>query len=309
MRLKIVALDRIGADVVLLSLARPDGGMLPPWTPGAHVDVHLGNGLVRQYSLCGDPDDAFLWVIGVRRDANSRGGSEWIHDDARLGSEMDVSFSRNNFPLIQAKRYLFLAGGIGVTPFLSLCPEAVMSGADVHVALGGPSELLHAFLDRMRYADEMMVELYDADEGPLPLSDLLRDADVDTAVYCCGPPAMIAATRDLLAGRPEVALRIERFSPIPQEVLPNRHFTVELVRSGFEVSVNAEESVLDAVLARDVFVASSCREGTCGSCEVAVLAGDPEHRDSILDRDDPDRDATMMICVSRAHGDRLALDL
>jgi ferredoxin-NADP reductase len=309
MRLVATAVERIGVDVALVSLGRVDGGLLPPWTAGAHVDVQLGNGLVRQYSLCGDPADARTWQIAVRRDARSRGGSDWIHETVTPGTVLGVSFARNNFSLVPAKRYVFLAGGIGITPFLALCPEAVAQGGDVRIAFGGPEDLLAGFSKRMRDADRMRIELYDASSGVLPLPQLLADADTETVVYCCGPPAMIEATRHLLADRDEVRLRIERFAPAVREQRPNRPMTVELARSGVEIPVAANDSILKTLLAQNVFVASSCLEGTCGSCEVEIVAGEPEHRDSILDPDDPDRDRSMMICVSRARSDRLVLDL
>jgi ferredoxin-NADP reductase len=308
-KLTITSTRAVAPDVVVIDLAAVDDSPLPAWEPGAHIDVQLGCGLVRQYSLCGHPADAGRWRIAVRRDARSRGGSAWLHDVASPGLVLNASAPRNNFPLIPARRYVFLAGGIGITPFLPMAERAAQNGADVRLAFGGPGHLLAAFEERLRGSGSIDLQLHDAADGPIPLERVLRDVDAGTEVYCCGPAGMIEATRELARRTDAISLHVEQFSAAAASGTGSRTVTVELARSGLEIVVAPDESILDAVLSRDMFVASSCREGTCGSCEVGVLAGEPEHRDSVTDPDDPDRDLSMMICVSRARSERLVLDL
>lgn len=293
----------------MIDFVSADDEPLPSWEPGAHIDLHLGCGLVRQYSLCGYRDDTNTWSVAVRRDANSRGGSGWLHDAASPGLVLNASAPRNNFPLVPARRYVFLAGGIGITPFLPMVEQAVQNGADVRLAFGGPAEILGAFEHRLRSSGRIDLHLFDAADGPVPLDRMLEGAEVGTEVYCCGPTGMIDATRELARRLDGISLHVEQFTAVSTEELDNKPVTIELVRSGLEIVVPPDQSILDAVLSCNVFVASSCREGTCGSCEVGVIAGKPEHRDSITDPDDPERDLSMMICVSRARSDRITLDL
>jgi ferredoxin-NADP reductase len=308
-KLTITSARTVAPDVVVIDFDAADDRRLPAWEPGAHIDVHLGCGLVRQYSLCGHPADAGRWRIAVRRDAQSRGGSAWLYDAASPGLVLNASAPRNNFPLVPARRYVFLAGGIGITPFLPMAERAVQNGADVRLAFGGPGDLLAAFADRLRGSGPIDLQLYDAAEGLVPLARVLRDVDAGTEVYCCGPAGMIEAARELARRTGAISLHVEQFTAAAAPDAGRRTVAVELARSGLEIVVPPGQSVLDAVLSRGVFVASSCREGTCGSCEVAVIAGDPDHRDSVTDPDDPDRDLSMMICVSRARSDRIVLDL
>jgi ferredoxin-NADP reductase len=309
MELTITATHAPAADVIVIDFASADGKTLPNWEPGAHIDLHLGCGLVRQYSLCGHPDDVDIWSVAVRRDARSRGGSEWLHNAASPGLVLNASVPRNNFPLVAAPCYIFLAGGIGITPFLPMVERAIEAGADVRLAFGGPSELLAAFEDRLPRSRTIDVQLFDAAHGPVPLERVLEDVDAATEVYCCGPPGMIRATQELARRSRVISLHVEQFTAPTTEGVANKAVTVELVRSGLEIVVPPDQTLLDAVLSSNVFLTSSCREGTCGSCEVAVIAGQPDHRDAVTDPDDPDRDLSMMLCVSRARSERLVLDL
>lgn len=308
MELTITATRAPAADVVVIDFASADGNTLPNWEPGAHIDLHLGCGLVRQYSLCGHSDDVNTWSVAVRRDVQSRGGSAWLHDAASPGLVLNASAPRNNFPLVAAPRYVFLAG-IGVTPFLPMAERAVQNGSDVRLAFGGPSELLAAFEDRLSRSRSIDMQLFDAAHGPVPLERLLQDVDAGTEVYCCGPPGMTQATQELARRSTVISLHVEQFTAATTEEVANKTVTVELVRSGLEIVVPPDQTLLDAVLNSNVFLTSSCREGTCGSCEVAVIAGQPDHRDAVTDPDDPDRDLSMMLCVSRARSERLVLDL
>ncbi|SDO89554.1 Ferredoxin-NADP reductase [Klenkia soli] len=303
--LRVAAKERGADGVVVLVLVDPDGGRLPDWTPGSHVDLVLPDGSTRQYSLCGDRWDAHAYRVGVLREPAGRGGSAWVHDELAVGDLVGVGGPRNQFRLVPAPRYLFLAGGIGITPLLPMVEAAHRLGADWRLVYGGRARSSMAFLDELaRYGDRVTVWPQD-ERGLLPLGDLLTGTDA--RVYACGPAALLDAVE---ATCPPGLLRTERFAAkaqgAPVRDLP---FTVVLDRTGAEVVVTPQVSVLEAVRAAGVEVLSSCREGTCGTCETTVLAGDPDHRDSVLDEAERAAGDCMFVCVSRSRGDRLVLDL
>jgi ferredoxin-NADP reductase len=301
----VVARRDEAAGVVGLELALPSGGALPAWTPGAHIDVELPGGLTRQYSLCGDPADSGRWRIGVLREADGRGGSRWIADELTEGATLRVRGPRNNFPLQPAGRYVFVAGGIGITPLLPMIRAVEATGADWVLHYGGRTRASMAFLAELSgFGDR--VRVYPQDEvGLLDLETVL--ATPAALVYCCGPTGLIEA---LEARCPAGMLRVERFTAVPVAVEgPDSAFEVVCERSGVSVMVPAGTSVLAAVEDAGVNVLSSCAEGICGTCETAVLAGEPDHRDSLLTEDEKAAGDTMLICVSRCRGARLVLDL
>jgi ferredoxin-NADP reductase len=308
--LEVVEKTAVAEDVVTLTLASPDGARLRDWAPGAHVDLVLDNGLTRQYSLCGDRWDPFSYTVGVLREPAGRGGSAHVHDVLRPGDRVGVGGPRNNFPLVPAQRYLFVAGGIGITPVLPMLHTAALLGADWRLLYGGRRRASMAFLDRLAaYGDRVQVVPQD-EFGLLDLPAFLGEPDAGTRVYACGPAPLLAALETACAGWPPHALRTERFVAdelgAPARTTP---FAVELARTGTTVTVAPGASVLEAVGAAGVEVLSSCRQGTCGTCETTVLAGRPDHRDSILDDDERAAGDCMYPCVSRSLDDRLVLDL
>nr|WP_308122000.1 PDR/VanB family oxidoreductase [Streptomyces sp. TRM70350] len=308
--LVVAARDHLAEGVVRLTLTRPDGGALPPWQPGAHLDLCLASGLVRQYSLCSDPADRTRWQVAVLRAPGGRGGSAEVHDRLAAGAPVRVRGPRNNFPLHPAPRHLFLAGGIGVTPILPMVRQAEQLGSDWELVYGGRSLATMAFHAELREAYGDRVRLVPQDRDGLPdLDALLGTPRPGTLVYCCGPEGLLRAVEERCASWPAGALHVERFAPkcAPREV--EGEFEVELARSGRTLTVPPGTSVLDAVEQAGVQVLSSCREGTCGTCETAVLAGTVDHRDSLLTPDEQAAHDTMMICISRAAGPRLVLDL
>lgn len=300
----------VADDVVTLTLAHPEGARLRDWAPGAHIDLVLPSGMVRQYSLCGDRWDPFTYTVGVLRESAGRGGSAYVHDELRPGHRVGVGGPRNNFPLAPAERYLFVAGGIGITPILPMVSQAALLGADWQLLYGGRRRSSMAFLDRLgRYGGRVQVIPQDV-AGLLDLPAYLGEPRPDTKVYCCGPAPLLAAVERACARWPPHSLRTERF--VARETgAPARvgTFEVELARAGKTVPVEPGISVLEAVAAVGVEVLSSCRQGTCGTCETTVLAGRPDHRDSILDDDDRAANDCMFVCVSRSLDDRLVLDL
>ncbi|MGW0838682.1 PDR/VanB family oxidoreductase [Streptomyces sp. NPDC002787] len=305
---------RTAADgVISLVLAPHDGVPLPRWQPGAHIDVVLPTGAVRQYSLCGPTAVTDRWRIAVLREPDGRGGSQWIHDNVREGSELRIRGPRDNFPLRRARRYLFVAGGIGITPLLPMITEADATGADWSLLYGGRSRATMAFLSELEgYGERVTVRPQD-EYGLLDLAGHLGEPAPSTLVYCCGPAGLIDAVEAHCATWPAGSLNVERFAAVP-----GRHpgdgegdepFEVELRSLGVMLTVGPGESVLRAVEAAGAPVVSSCEEGICGSCETAVLAGEIDHRDSLLTDDERAAGDTMLICVSRARGGRLVLDL
>jgi len=302
-----LAKKEIVADgVALLTLCRPDGGPAPSWEPGAHIDVEVAPGLTRQYSLCGDPADRSALRIAVLREDTGRGGSRAVHDELGEGDVVAVDGPRNNFPLVPADRYLFVAGGIGITPLLPMVAAAQARGADWRLVYGGRTRDSMAFRTELRESYGDRVTVFPQDEtGLLDLDALLASPPPGTEVYCCGPEPLLAAVEERC---PAASLHVERFAPVA-DTGPRTAFEIELALTDRTLTVPPDRSVLRTLEEAGVQVLSSCREGTCGTCETTVLAGVPDHRDSLLTDDERAACDTMMICVSRSRSPRLVLDL
>lgn len=309
----LVAERAVVADAtVALTLRDPGGRQLPSWEPGAHVDLILGLGadgdpMIRQYSLCGDPDDRERWRIAVLREPHGRGGSALIHERLTESSVVRVRGPRNAFALKPAARYLFLAGGIGITPILPMIREAARRDVPWRAVYAVRARERLAFIDELRQLPD--VELHvDAEDGLLDLEGLLSDCDRETAVYACGPSPLLDALSSHHSGA-AWSLHIERFTAQPQSSTMNRAFEVVVASTGQALLVAEHETILE-VLRREGFpVDWSCREGLCGTCETGVLEGEPDHRDSVLTEQERAAGDSMMICCSRAVSERLVLDL
>ncbi|HEU5032889.1 MAG TPA: PDR/VanB family oxidoreductase [Spirillospora sp.] len=297
LRLTVQEVRREADDVVSLRLGAAGGRVLPAWQPGGHLDVLLPSGRRRQYSLCGDPADRRAYRIAVRRLPDGGGGSVEMHE-LREGDEVAVQGPRNAFPFLAHDRYVFLAGGIGITPILPMVTAADRFGADWRLVYTGRTRASLPFLDELP-AGRVTVRT-DDEHGVPSAADLLGDVPDGTAVYCCGPAPMIDAVRTSVGLN--ATLHYERFAPPP--IVGGKPFEVELRRTGRTLTVPADRSALDVV--RDVLpdVAYSCRQGFCGTCRTAVLAGDVDDRAPSDQGDD-----SMLVCVSRATGGRITLDL
>jgi ferredoxin-NADP reductase len=303
----------VATDVISLELAAPGGAPLPEWTPGAHLDLHLPSGLVRSYSLHGDPRDRGAYHVAVLNAPDGRGGSAEAHRVAAAGFAIRASPPRNAFALEPAGHYLFLAGGIGVTPLLAMAHEVARRGEPWTFVYGGRSRDRMAFLDALSALGGGRLQIVPQDEAGLPdLAAAFAALPAGAAAYCCGPAPMLdAAVAAGTATRPDVPVRLERFaaSPTSGHQSGDAGFEVELARSRRTVTVPPGVSILDAVRAEIPGVMSSCEQGICSSCETAVLAGVPDHRDSVLTAKEHAANDYMMICVSRALTPRLVLDL
>ncbi|MCZ2822718.1 PDR/VanB family oxidoreductase [Modestobacter sp. VKM Ac-2977] len=312
-----VARRTTGAEgVVVLELRDPTGADLPAWSPGAHIDLLLPGGLTRQYSLCGDPHDRAVWQIGVLREPEGRGGSALVHDQVQEGAEIDVRGPRNHFELVPAARYVFIAGGIGITPILPMAAAAEEAGATWEFHYGGRTRTSMAFLEALEALEEktghgLRVTLHPQDEvGLIDLDRILGTPQPDTRVYCCGPEPLLAAVEQRCADWPPGALHVERFAPKEQgERVLSGDFDVELTLSGATLTVPPDKSILQVVEEAGIPVLSSCQEGTCGTCETGVLEGTVDHRDSLLTPEEQAANDTMFICVSRAACPKLVLEL
>jgi ferredoxin-NADP reductase len=313
--LRVVDRQTVAHDenVVALTFAAADGEPLPRWHPGAHIDVHLPSGRLRQYSLCGDPEVSDVYRIAVRRIPDGGGGSIEVHDALHVGATATTQGPRNAFPLTvpgygsPTRRFRFIAGGIGITPILPMLTLAQRLGVDWSMVYAGRTRDSLPFLDEVaRYGDR--VRIHTDDINGLPTApELLGDCPDDTAVYACGPAPMLTTIRSELAGRDAVELHFERFAAPP--VVDGKEFAVTVASTGQQIRVGADETLLAALSRSGVPAPYSCRQGFCGTCRTRVLDGDVEHRDMLLT--EPEHaDRMMLICISRAaEGSRLTLDL
>jgi ferredoxin-NADP reductase len=313
--LQIIARQVVARDqnVVALTLAAPDRRPLPSWHPGAHLDIHLPSGRIRQYSLCGEPGLRTCYRIAVRRIPDGGGGSIEMHDGLGVGATVTSSGPRNAFPLTvpgygsPARRLRFIAGGIGITPILPMLGLAERLGVDWSMIYAGRSEESIPFLDEVRrFGPRVQIRTDDA-HGVPTAADLLGDCADGIGVYTCGPAPMLTAIRAALAGRDDVELHFERFADAP--VVDGTNFTATVSSTGATVTVRPDETLLSALRREQVVAPYSCQQGFCGTCRTRAINGVVQHRDTLLT--EPERAAGMMLtCVSRApEGGHLELDL
>ena len=309
----VVATRRELADgVVEFVIEREDGAELTAgWEPGSHIDLVFGPGYVRQYSLCGEPSDTHQLRIAVLREHTGRGGSQYLHDQVMAGDRVEIRGPRNRFKLVDAPAYLFIAGGIGVTPLIPMVDAVARTDRPFSFVYGGRSRTSMAYLEEVTLLAGDYVQVLPEDEhGLLPLQRLIEEAAAGTLVYCCGPERLIDTVETLMSQRPDLELRTERFRAQDQnEDRVERSFEVECAVSGKVLTVPIGRSILDVLDDEGIVVDSSCREGTCATCEIGVLAGTPDHRDGVLTEQERAENTTMMVCVSRSLGDRLVLDI
>jgi ferredoxin-NADP reductase len=303
--LVVSAITRETPSIVSVTLEDPSGGPLPPWEPGAHLDVQLVTRHERQYSLCGDPADAHSYRIAVLNEPLSRGGSHYIHTHLRVGSRLFVRPPRNLFELGDASSYLLLAAGIGITPILAMARHLAATGAEFSMIYAVRNRADAAFADDLATLGDRVVVHASAEQGRLDLAALLGGLEPGTDVYSCGPSAFTDALQEapLAEG---CRLHLERFEPKPREFGPPQPFEVEVAGSGRVLQVPSDRTMLSILRGAGYDTGGSCLRGVCGSCALQVLDGTPEHRDSLTT---DDASTTMYPCVSRALGPRLVVDL
>jgi len=314
MILKINEIRALAEGINAYELVDLNGLILPEFLPGSHIDLYLDNGLIRQYSLCGDPSDRFRYTVGVLREQAGRGGSAYIHDTLRVGSMIKVSAPRNNFRLVLAQNYLFIAGGIGITPVLPMLRAVRKSGAAFRLFYCTRSPERTAFRDELRaFCDDESVVIHHDNGDPargLDLTKILADHVLGTRLYYCGPPGLMAAIARACAHWPANAVHFEHFSAQSQaknESRTNSPFRIKIVETGAEYEVAADETIVNVLRCHGINVDTSCEEGYCGTCMTRYTAGEPDHRDTVLDAES--RRSYMLICCSRSMTPLLELDI
>ncbi len=308
--------QEVADDVVLFAFERTDGGELPAWEPGAHIDVVLPSGLIRPYSLCGDPGTTDVYEIAVLKETEGRGGSQEMHTLDVATAGLSIRGPRNHFPFVEADRYLFIGGGIGITPLIPMMRAVGEAQKPWRLLFGGRKRTSMAFVDDIAVIASGDVSIVPEDEmGRLDIDSFLKDWDSSVAIYCCGPEPLIAAVEQACAriGASE-NLHVERFAADPSMVVQavqegDREFVVELRSTGTTLVVPGDQSLLEVIRQVRTDMPFSCEEGFCGSCETRVLEGIPDHRDTLLTEEEKEEGDTMMVCVGRSLSDRLVLDL
>ncbi len=302
-----------GAGVLVLDLHSVDGQALPAFDAGAHVDVHLRAGLVRQYSLCGDPGDRTRYRLGVLRDPASRGGSEAVHATLREGAVVTIGMPRNLFPLVRtAGRSLLLGGGIGITPMIAMAYALYAQGAAFELHYCGRSRLHAAFLEELAqapFARHVRTHFDDEPDSKLDLAAVLGAPAPDSHVYTCGPSGFMAWVIEgaKAAGYAESRVHREYFQADVDSA--GDAFEVHAARSGKTLQVQAGQSIVQALASVGIAVEVSCEQGVCGTCVCDVLEGEPDHRDVYLTEDERAANDQMLLCCSRSRSGRLVLDI
>jgi vanillate O-demethylase ferredoxin subunit len=303
------------ANGILLFELRPLEESFPDHEAGAHIDVHLPNGLVRRYSLVNPEGDTKRYVIAVHRDPASRGGSRYMHEMLRVGDTLRIGAPRNDFRLVEdAKHSVFIAGGIGVTPLWSMMQRMSTLKASWEFYYAARTRHDAAFVEEIeelgRRSGRRVVFHFDNAEGNrlLDLRPIVRAAKPDTHLYCCGPKPMLAAFLDACEKRPRDTVHVEYFSALTPPAIGGG-FSVTLAKSGMKVYVPEGKTILDALLAAGIDIPFSCNEGVCGSCATRVISGIPDHRDVVLTEAERESGETMMICCSGSRSEALVLDL
>jgi phthalate 4,5-dioxygenase reductase subunit len=312
MPLRVAAVEDVAQGIRSFELVQPDGTELPAFTPGSHVKVQTPNGLVRKYSLCGDPADRQRYLIAVKREEPGRGGSASMHDQLKVGDVLPTSVPENAFPLVdKAKAYLFIAGGIGITPILSMIRSfGELPPAPWKLIYLGRDRSTMAFLDVLAQPEwKSQVRVHQDGGDPAKALDLwpMLEKPNSAHVYCCGPRGLMEGVRDMTGHWSPANVHFESFNEGGGVKVDDKPFTVQLARTGLECEVPVGRSILEVLREHGVKVASSCESGTCGTCKTRMLEGEADHRDMVLMPEE--QDSSIMVCVSRARGERLVLDL
>lgn len=307
MQLNVVAVRPLTTEITEYRLMRPDGGVLPAFSPGAHITVTTPNGANRRYSLVNAGNEPSEYVIAVKRERLSRGGSQSMHEDVREGSSLTVTLPENSFPLASASRYLLIAGGIGVTPILAMARELAASGATFEVIYCTRSADLTAYADELREIAGGRLTIHHDQGDPAQVFDFWDHFATPSAthVYCCGPKPLMDEIKAISGHWPSQQIHFEDFKPVEVTRAEDQAFEVRLAATDEVFQVPADRSILETLRDAGVRVPSSCESGTCGSCRMKLVSGEVEHRDYVLVG--PERQEYVMVCVSRGR-DRITVD-
>jgi tetrachlorobenzoquinone reductase len=309
---RLTDIEAVARDTNVYTFARPDGGKLPAYKPGAHIDIHLPNGLIRQFSLLKPQADPERYVVAIKLDAGSRGGSRYIFDELRVGHALKISTPRNNFPLVEnAEHVVLFAGGIGITPIWCMGQELAAQNRSWELYYSCRSRADMAFLTTLETLGAERVHLHFDDEAKgtfLDLAGAIAKAPANAHFYCCGPNPMLAAFEAAAASRPKPNVHVEYFTP-KAEAATSGGFWVELARSGEEYYIPEGKKILEVLYEAGVDVDYSCELGICGECVTRVISGIPEHRDSVLSEEEQAANDKVMICCCGSKTERLVLDM
>lgn len=310
--LQITDLIAEAKGVMVVELRSPSGDVLPSFKPGAHVELHLPGSIVRQYSLCNDAREIDRYCVGVGLSPISRGGSRLVHQSLRVGDTLKVSPPRNHFPLVEdAPGFVFFAGGIGITPVWAMIQWCEANKRPWHLFYLVRSRQRAAFLEELQvFGSRVTLHADDEAGGLFDISAAINQQPSDVHFYTCGPTPLMLAVEAAATEFPEEQVHFEWFAPKePKSTAADKAFNIQLARSGRSFEVPADKSILQVLEDSGLRVESSCREGTCASCEICVLEGTPDHRDSVLTEAERKQNDVMMICVSRSLSESLVLDL
>ena len=307
---RLIAIRYLARDTSLLEFESVDRRPLPGYEPGAHIDLHLPNGLVRNYSLTLAVPEPSRYAVGIKRDPASRGGSRSIHDELRVGTILTIGGPRNNFRLHEdATHTVLIAGGIGITPIWCMVQRlnALERAWQLHYACRSRDDM--AFRQELEAMPQATLHFDDESGGFLDVAAIVAAAPKDAHLYCCGPAPMLQAFEAATKDWPREQIHIEYFTA--KELPPSKKggFTVELARSGVEYFIPEGETILNVLLDAGIDVDYSCELGICGACEQRVISGVPEHRDSILSEEEQAENKRVMICCAGCKTERLVLDL
>ncbi|CAB3774334.1 Phenoxybenzoate dioxygenase subunit beta [Paraburkholderia humisilvae] len=309
MRMQLISIHYASTNTNLYEIRRPDNATLPQASPGAHIDVHLPNGVVRQYSLVTADGDPRAYLIGIKRHRTSRGGSAFVHEKLHVGQMLDVGGPRNNFPLNEMARHtVLIAGGIGITPIWAMAQRLQKLGRSFELHYACRERREAAFIDQIEMLPQARTYV-DHEQGGkrLDIPAIVARSPEDAHYYCCGPLSMLHAYETATAALDCTRVHLEFFKQ-RIEATHESSFTVELHRTGESFRIPAEKTILEVLEEAGIAAPHLCRKGICGACQVQVVAGAPDHRDSVLSEHDKKKGEAMLICCSRSKSERLVID-
>jgi ferredoxin-NADP reductase len=315
LQLRVARIADVTPRIKSIEFVAADGGALPAFTAGAHIDVTLGNGEERSYSLLNAPTEAHRYVVAVLRETDSRGGSTYMHNELRVGDVLPSSAPINNFPLNEAgERHILIAGGIGITPLLAMSRRLTARGLDFTLYYCAKTRAEAAFIDEIEAAlGPRLLAHFDGGDiaRGLDVAALLKERPAAAHVYVCGPPGLIRAVREATPHWPKGSVHYELFRGSEADIAPrssDQTFEIVLRRAGKTLTVPADKSILEALAGAGIKIKTLCKEGVCGTCRVGLVSGRADHRDEVLT--DEERERNIQVCVSRAlPGETLVLDL